>query len=118
VLVVDDDEAARYVLRQFLVSAGFGVEEASSGDEGLERARRQPPDAIFLDLQMPGTDGYDVLAELHAEPGTRDIPVVVVTSSVLSAVDQSRLIAARAIVAKDRLSTETLVAALARGEAA
>ena len=115
VLVVDDDEAGRYVLRQFLASAGFGVEEASSGDEGLARARQEPPDAIFLDLQMPGTDGYDVLAELHAEPGTRDIPVVVVTSAVLSAADRSRLASARAILAKDRLSTETLVAALAGG---
>jgi CheY-like chemotaxis protein/anti-sigma regulatory factor (Ser/Thr protein kinase) len=118
VLIVDDDEAARYVLRQFLASAGFKVEEASGGTEGLERARRHPPDAILLDLQMPGIDGYGVLEELHAEAATRHIPVVIVTSANLGPLERARLTAARAIVGKDRLSTETLLAALARRAAA
>jgi signal transduction histidine kinase/CheY-like chemotaxis protein len=118
VLVIDDDEAARYVLRQFLASAGFEVEEANSGTEGLERARQLRPDAIFLDLQMPDIDGYGVLEELHADPGTRDVPVVIVTSTVLGPLERSRLGSARSIVGKDRLSTEALVAALARRAAA
>lgn len=112
ILIVDDDEAARYVLCQFLSSAGFQVEEAASGGEGLERARREPPDAILLDLQMPDLDGYELMEELDAEPRTREIPVVVVTSAVLGAKERARLGRARAIIGKDRLSTETLVAAL------
>lgn len=118
VLVIDDDDAARYVLHQFLTSAGFSVEEASGGRDGLERARRQAPDAIVLDLQMPDLDGYAVLEELHADPGTRDIPVVIVTSAVLGPAERSRLAAAHAIVGKDRLSTKILVAALAPPAAA
>ncbi|MBX6368920.1 MAG: response regulator, partial [Rhodospirillales bacterium] len=112
ILVVDDDEAARYVLCQFLSSAGFEVEVAGTGGEGLERARREPPDAILLDLQMPDLDGYELMEELHAEPRTREIPIVVVTSAVLGPKERARLGRARAIVGKDRLSTETLVAAL------
>lgn len=112
ILVVDDDEAARYVLCQFLSSAGFEVEVAGTGGEGLERARREAPDAILLDLQMPDLDGYELMEELHAEPRTREIPIVVVTSAVLGPKERARLGRARAIVGKDRLSTETLVAAL------
>jgi len=118
VLIVDDDESARYVLCQFLSSAGFQVEEAGSGGEGLERARREPPDAILLDLQMPGLDGYELMEELDAEPTTREIPVVVVTSAVLGPKERARLGRARAIIGKDRLSTETLVAALSPRAAA
>jgi signal transduction histidine kinase len=117
-LVIDDDEAARYVIRQFLAVAGFGVEEASGGAEGLERIRAHPPDAVLLDLHMPGMDGYAVLEALAGDPETREIPVVIVTSAAIGPPERARLGAARAVLGKDRLSTETLVAALSANEAA
>jgi len=69
-------------------------------------------------LQMPGLDGYELMEELDAEPTTREIPVVVVTSAVLGPKERARLGRARAIIGKDRLSTETLVAALSPRAAA
>jgi signal transduction histidine kinase/CheY-like chemotaxis protein len=83
VLVIDDEDMARYIVRQCLGEAGFEVAEARNGMEGLARIRRAPPDVVILDLVMPGLAGTDVLHQLHEDPDTRDIPVVVVTSQVL-----------------------------------
>jgi CheY-like chemotaxis protein len=67
---------------------------------------------------MPDLDGYAMLEALHADTRTRDIPVVVVTSSRLGPVERSRLARARAIIGKDQLSTGSLVAALGMAAAA
>jgi GAF domain-containing protein/DNA-binding response OmpR family regulator len=80
VLVIDDDAAARDLLRRTLEKEGYGVLLAASGEEGLRLARSQPPPAaITLDVIMPGMDGWEVLAALRAAPETADIPVVVLT---------------------------------------
>jgi len=79
VLVVDDDPAARDLMKRFLNREGFRVVTAASGPEGLERAREEPPDIITLDVLMPGMDGWAVLAELKADPDLLEIPVIVVT---------------------------------------
>ena len=81
-LAIDDEEIARYLLRQ-LMDKRYELREASSGSEGLEAARRLRPDAIFLDLNMPGMDGFEVLARLQADTATHDIPVVIVTEQKL-----------------------------------
>jgi signal transduction histidine kinase/CheY-like chemotaxis protein len=91
VLIVDDDELARYTLTAALRQTQFEILEAHDGRAGLERARADRPLAIFLDLNMPGLDGFQVLADLKRDPATRDIPVVVSTSQVLSADDRRRL---------------------------
>ena len=79
VLVIDDDPAAREVVRQSLIRRGFKAETAGGGREGLEMARRLRPLAITLDVVMPDMDGWSVLAALKADPELADVPVVMLT---------------------------------------
>ena len=79
VLVIDDDPAARELIHRSLSRDGFEVATASSGDEGIELARRLRPVAITLDVMMPGKDGWAVLRELKADAELQSIPVVMVS---------------------------------------
>jgi CheY-like chemotaxis protein len=79
VLVIDDQPAVRDLMQRFLTKEGFRVATASSGEEGVRRARELRPDAITLDVMMPGMDGWAVLSTLKADPGVADIPVVMLT---------------------------------------
>jgi CheY-like chemotaxis protein len=102
VLLIDDDEISRYLVRGWLDDVACTVVEARGGEEGLRRARQDPPDAIFLDLVMPDVSGFEVLERLRSEVPTRDIPVVVVTSKVLEDTERRRLesLRAAAVVSK------------------
>jgi CheY-like chemotaxis protein len=83
VLVIDDDDAIREVTALTLETvAGWRVSTAASGAEGVERACAEPPDAILLDVMMPGLDGPATLARLRDEDATRDIPVILLTAKV------------------------------------
>ncbi len=77
VLVVDDDRKTRTLLRSWLETAGYNIAEASSGDEGISKARELQPTLIILDILMPGKDGWQVLQELKQLPETKEIPVIV-----------------------------------------
>jgi DNA-binding response OmpR family regulator len=77
--VIDDDPTVRDLLQRFLGKEGFRVIPAAGGEEGLRLARESRPDAIVLDIQMPGMDGWSVLRSLKAEEALKDVPVVVVT---------------------------------------
>lgn len=113
-LVIDDEPTSRYVLRQACGDGGpFTFIEAGDGAEGLIRAREDAPVLIFLDLRMPGLDGFDVLRELVADPTTRAIKVVIVTSSVLDDADRERLAPAAAVLPKDEVSRERIAGLLA-----
>ncbi len=81
VLVVEDDPSLRRLLRAYLVEEDYTVLEASDGEEALEVARREKPDAITLDIVLPRKDGWQVLRELKEDPETRNIPVLTVTVS-------------------------------------
>ena len=82
-VVVDDDDAGRRMLRRVLERRGFAVEEASDGVSGLELVRRTMPKAALLDLRMPGgMSGLDVARELRADPSTSVIAIVIITASV------------------------------------
>jgi signal transduction histidine kinase/CheY-like chemotaxis protein len=83
ILIIDDDQVSRYLLRGLLRRTGHIVTEAGSGAEGLEKAREQRPDVIFCDLLMPGMPGLEVLERLATDPVTRGIPVIVNTAGVL-----------------------------------
>ena len=83
VLVCDDDESVRTVLQAMLEQRGYQVISASSGEQAVEQATTQQPDAVLLDLVMPGMDGWQTMAALKQRPATREIPIIVV--SVLSA---------------------------------
>ncbi len=80
VLIVDDSLVIRAVVRDGLESEGYQVIEAIDGLDGLHQCRKNPPDVVLLDIEMPGLDGYGVLAALKSDPMLKDIPVVFLTS--------------------------------------
>src|SRR5207237_1369752 len=79
VLVIDDEAAVRDLMQRFLTKEGFRVVTAAGGEEGLRRARELRPDAITLDVMMPGMDGWAVLSALKADAAVADIPVIMLT---------------------------------------
>ena len=116
VLIIDDDETSRYLLRGLLANGGCQVLEADGGAEGLRLARETHPGLIVLDLAMPDLDGFQVLEQLRDHPATRDIPVVICTSKTLTREEQSRLSSALDIIPKGVMATREL-AVLRFGEA-
>jgi CheY-like chemotaxis protein len=91
VLVIDDDPATRAVVRQTLQRHGIRVVDATNGLDGLREARSHAFDLIICDLMMPGLDGFTVIAALHDDPTTREVPVLVLTAQDLSQADRHRL---------------------------
>lgn len=90
VLIIDDEEDIREVAALSLETvAGWEVIMAGSGAAGIARAQESQPDAILLDVMMPGMDGPTTFRELRALPGTSQIPVILLTAKVQSA-DQKR----------------------------
>ncbi len=81
ILIADDYEDNRELLRLILLSAQYEVREAGDGRECLRLAREQPPDLIMIDLSMPVLDGWRVFQELKADQRTSNIPCVAVTAS-------------------------------------
>jgi GAF domain-containing protein/CheY-like chemotaxis protein len=79
VLVIDDEAAIRDLMQRYLAKEGFRVVVAAGGEEGLRLARELRPDAITLDVMMPGLDGWAVLTALKADPAVADIPVIMLT---------------------------------------
>jgi signal transduction histidine kinase/DNA-binding response OmpR family regulator len=79
ILVIEDDPGAVRLLRTYLEGEGYEVEVAPDGEAGMAAASREAPDAIILDVLLPGIDGWEVLRRLKADPALRDLPVVVVT---------------------------------------
>jgi CheY-like chemotaxis protein len=80
ILVVEDHPTMRNALRLILEGEGFRVDEAADGRRALESIRREPPDVVFLDLNIPGTSGTDVLAAIKGDPATADVGVIVITA--------------------------------------
>ncbi|MBM0743990.1 response regulator [Phormidium sp. CLA17] len=81
ILVVDDDAAIREVVAACLQYLGhWDVRTAASGKEALRQAKTEKPDAIVLDVMMPEMDGFAVLQDLHSNPTTQPIPVVLLTA--------------------------------------
>ena len=109
VLLVDDEEISRYLVRQLLPRGVFDLREAATGVEGLVRLRDERPDIVLLDLNMPGMDGYQFLERLDAEG---DIPAIVLTSMILDNEQRKRLGRAVKIVSKSDLSSPVLTAAI------
>jgi CheY-like chemotaxis protein len=112
VLAIDDEETARYIIRGLLNDASHTVLEATSGSEGLRRARELAPDVILLDMRMDDMSGLDVLARLRQDRATSRIPVVAVTSQRLTAADLGAM-AGVPIVQKSALTRERLKEAIA-----
>jgi CheY-like chemotaxis protein/two-component sensor histidine kinase len=110
ILVIDDDPVARYVIQKHLADDRYEVIEAADATEGLEKARGQAPDVIFLDFVLGHETAFEVLDELKLDPATRAIPVIIATSKQLDEAERERLEAGTvAIVTKDQLSREVAI---------
>lgn len=110
-LIIDDDDVHRYLLRQLLKDTPYVLAEAATGPEGIQLAREQVPDLIFLDFVLPDMTAFDVLDDLKADPRTRDIPVILHTSRQLQEDERQRLAKETAtILAKHTLSREVAIA--------
>jgi two-component system cell cycle response regulator DivK len=79
-VLIEDNENNRYLLTLLMEHAGFEVVVAADGKSGIDIARREGPDIILLDIQMPEMDGYEVAVELKKDPALARIPIVGVSS--------------------------------------
>src|SRR5947207_3180291 len=79
ILVVDDRQENRDLIRYLFDDLDYRVIEAADGTTGLDLARLERPDCILLDINMPGLTGFEVLDRLAADPSTREIPVIILT---------------------------------------
>ena len=87
ILVVEDQEDNRRILRYLLKSADYEVLEALTGEDGVALTERERPDLILMDIQLPGLDGYEATRRIKSNPALRHIPIIVVTSYALSGDD-------------------------------
>lgn len=87
ILVIEDHEDNRRILRDLLSSAGFELIEAQTGDDGVAMAESHRPDLILMDIQLPGMDGYQATRRIKANAALRRIPIIAVTSFALSGDD-------------------------------
>jgi len=106
VLVIDDDEVSRYLVKTVLGHSNFRVAEASGGQEGIRKAQRERPDLVMLDLCMPDLSGFEVLHMLKENPRTAGIPVIIHTSKSLDPQDEELLREASAILNKGAKTEE------------
>jgi signal transduction histidine kinase/CheY-like chemotaxis protein len=110
VLVIDDDERARYLIRKHVEGTAYQLLEAATGAEGVQIARAERPHVILLDFLLEEATAFDVLDELKADPRTRAIPVIIVTSHVLDDRERKLLAAGtEAVISKQNLSRELAI---------
>lgn len=95
ILIIEDSEVNRRLMRDVLLYHGFEVIEASNGKEGIELALEQRPDLILLDMQMPVMDGFEVLRVIRNNPDLRGIKIITVTSFAMVG-DKERILKAGA----------------------
>jgi two-component system, cell cycle response regulator DivK len=101
ILIIEDQEDNRRILRDLLQSVGFELFEATTGEEGVRLAETAHPDLILMDVQMPVLDGYQATRQIKARAELRNIPIIVVTSYALSGDDaKAKAAGADAYVAK------------------
>ena len=80
ILVVEDQEDLRGVLRDLLAGSGYEMLEAPDGQAGVDKAKAEKPDLILMDIQMPVMDGYEATRQIKADPELKSIPIVAVSS--------------------------------------
>ncbi len=93
ILVVEDQEDNRQIVRDLLTITDYEVTEAENGEEALASVAKQRPDLILMDIQLPIMDGYEATRRLKADPALRAIPIIAVTSYALSG-DEEKALAA------------------------
>jgi CheY-like chemotaxis protein len=93
VLIVEDNDKNRKLVRDVLTFKGYNVIESETGEEGVRLARERSPRLVLMDIRLPGIDGVEALRRLRAEGTTRGIPVMAMTASVMSE-DRRKIMAA------------------------
>jgi two-component system cell cycle response regulator DivK len=88
ILVVEDQEDNRQIIRDLLSATDYEIIEAESGEEALAAVAKQRPDLILMDIQLPGMDGYEATRRIKADPALRSITIIAVTSYALSGEEQ------------------------------
>ena len=88
ILVVEDQEDNRQIIRDMLAGADFEIIEAENGEEALAAVAKRRPDLILMDVQLPIMDGYEATRRIKADPALRSIPIIAVTSYALSGEDK------------------------------
>jgi len=84
ILIVEDNDRNRKLVRDVLQFKGYRTDEAENAEDGIRLANDRQPALILMDIQLPGMSGIEALGKLRSEPRTQDIPVVAVTASVMS----------------------------------
>ena len=106
VLIVDDNEVSRYIVRELLDRPWLEVREANNGSEALRIIAESVPDAVILDLLMPDVSGMEILRRMRADSATENLPVLIYTSKTLSAEERTQLHSLGAeILRKEEIST-------------
>jgi len=93
VLIVEDNDKNRKLVRDVLTFKGYTTVEAETGEAGVRLAKERRPSLVLMDIRLPGIDGLETLRQLRAEPTTRDIPIMALTASVMSE-DRQRIVRA------------------------
>jgi two-component system, cell cycle response regulator DivK len=88
ILVVEDQPDNRQIIRDMLAPTDYEITEAENGEEALAAIAKQRPDLILMDIQLPIMDGYTATSRIKADPALRSIPIIAVTSYVLSGEEQ------------------------------
>jgi two-component system, cell cycle response regulator DivK len=110
IMVIEDHEDNRQILRDLLGSVGYELIEARDGETALTALASQRPDLILMDIQLPGIDGYEVTRRIKADPALRAIPIIAVTSYALSGEeDKARTAGCDAYVPKPYSPRQLLV---------
>ena len=84
ILVVEDNEKNRKLVRDVLTFKGYRLAEAETGEDGVRLARELRPDLVLMDIQLPGINGITALAQIREDPALRHIPVIAVTASAMT----------------------------------
>jgi len=106
VLLVDDNDVSRYILRELLDQPWLEISEVSNGTDAANQLRENRPDGLILDLLMPDISGFEILRQVRADKDTEDLPVLIYTSKRLTENERTQLESMRArIIRKEDVST-------------
>jgi CheY-like chemotaxis protein len=105
-LLVDDNDVSRYILRELLNQPWLEIQEASNGTDATARMQESVPDALILDLLMPDISGFEILRQVRAQKDTENLPVLIYTSKRLTEGERAQLESMRArIIRKEDVSS-------------
>lgn len=80
ILIIEDDQFLRELIARKIIGEGFGVLEAASGEQGIEKTKQEKPDLILLDLMLPGIGGFEVLKKIKEDKNSNSIPIIILSN--------------------------------------